>query len=164
MRALNTVFIGVGSNMKNPLKNCVTAVQLLTKCKSIKCLAYSRWYLTQPFGDIRQSWFVNGVIQLKTTIEPESLLTHCQAIEEKLNRKRTVHWGPRTIDLDVLLWEDHVCYSKFLILPHPGLHLRRFVLKPFCDLEPTAKHPLLGKTIKTLLESLSDSLEVRPLN
>jgi len=164
LTVLSDVFIGIGSNMENPLDNCIRATDILHNSPQIKSLKLACWYKTQPFGNIQQNWFINSVIQISTTLEPFKLLELCQNIENRMNRKRDIHWGPRTLDLDILLWGTYVCYSRNLILPHPGVHLRRFVLQPLCDLAPNILHPLLGKTAQNLLSSLSDSLEVIQLN
>ncbi len=153
---MQTVIIGIGSNLDNPQAQCVRALDYL--CEGTECfiISTSSWYLTEPFGYASQPWFINGAVELKTNISPLDLLYRCKAIEHKMGRVQTVKWGPRIIDLDILLWERCVFRSKILKIPHPLMHLRRFVLHPICDLNPEITHPLLGITMRELLENLED--------
>lgn len=160
---METVFIGVGSNQGNALAHCVEALDQLIRTPGIEVVRRSRWFRTEPFGNSAQPWFINGVIELQTAWDPFKLLDRCQSLETEHGRTRTISWGPRTLDLDILLWENRVMSSQRLVIPHPWMHCRRFVLAPLCDLAPGWRHPLSNVTMKTLLDKIADSLAVEPL-
>lgn len=160
MEPLKTVYIGIGSNLGNPLHNCQRAIDLLCSDAAISSLRCSPWYQSEPYGPVKQQWFINAVLEIQTRTSPDALLALCQTIETQLHRVRVEHWGPRTLDLDILLWESHLQFSRTLRIPHPGMHLRRFVLKPLSDLVPDLRHPLTGKTIRQLLVDVDDILQV----
>ncbi|HPQ40748.1 MAG TPA: 2-amino-4-hydroxy-6-hydroxymethyldihydropteridine diphosphokinase, partial [bacterium] len=146
---MNTVFIGIGSNLGDALTHCEGAVSALRRIPEIPAIRVSGWYRTEPFGTINQPWFINGVAVMKTTLQPLQLLDICLSLELQHGRNRGSHWGPRTLDLDLLLWENRVMTSARLVIPHPWMHRRRFVLLPLCDLAPDWRHPLLNATMKT---------------
>lgn len=115
----------------------------------------SSWYLTQPVGLEDPEWFVNGVVLLETPLDPERLLSQMLEIEAALGRERTVKWGPRTIDLDLLCYEQRVINSLRLTVPHPFLEKRRFVLVPMAEIAPDYVHPVFQKTMARLREELA---------
>ncbi len=147
-------YIGLGSNLGNREENIRKAVALLEKSQGIKLVKLSPFYETEPVGDIPQGKFINAAAEIYTAISPSGLLAVCRNIEDELGRVRTVKWGPRTIDLDVLLYGEEVIYTAELTVPHPLMHEREFVLRPLSDIAPNAYHPVLGKTIQELLEGL----------
>jgi 2-amino-4-hydroxy-6-hydroxymethyldihydropteridine diphosphokinase len=114
----------------------------------------SSWYLTQPIGLDDPEWFINGVILLETSLSPEGLLAQLLEIEASLGRKRTVKWGPRSIDLDLLSYDQLIMRRPELTLPHPFLEKRRFVLEPMAEIAPDYVHPILQKTIAKLRDEL----------
>ena len=162
-----TVFIGFGSNLGNRVDFCDRTVTLLSLLPHSQLLAVSSLYETEPVPDAGapgESWFLNGVVQLETDVTPQSLLEICREIERSLGRDPEHRSGPRTIDLDILLYGDRVSQEQDLIVPHPRLHLRRFVLEPMVELDSTLVHPLLKQTVSQLLAQLTDTHQVRRLN
>lgn len=162
-----TVFIGFGSNLGNRVDFCDRAVTLLSLLPHSQLVAVSSLYETEPVADAGapgEGWFLNGVVQLETDVKPESLLAVCREIERSLGRDTEHRSGPRTLDLDILLYGDQVFEGPGLTVPHPRLHLRRFVLEPLSELAPTLVHPVLKQTLSHLLAQLTDNHRVRRLD
>ena len=161
------VFIGFGSNLGDRVDFCDRAVTLLSLLPHSQLLAVSSLYETEPVADAGapgEGWFLNGVAQIETDVAPQSLLAVCREIERSLGRDPEHRSGPRTIDLDILLYGDRVMQERELAVPHPRLHLRRFVLEPLVELEPTLVHPLLKQTVSQLLAQLADRHQVRRMH
>ncbi len=154
-----TVYIGLGSNMGNKLETCRKALALLDRVGRVT--AASSFYATEPIGYPDQEDFVNAVAELETELSPMALLAACHVIEDELGRRRLMHWGPRTIDLDILLYGSRVIDSDELSVPHPLMARRRFVLVPFCEIAPRVVHPVLHKTAEQLLRKLDDPSRVK---
>lgn len=149
------VFLGVGSNLGNRKANINKAFALLNKQKEIQIIKGSPVYETEPVGGPAQRKFLNCVGLILTCLSPEELLIRLKFIEEKMGRKASSgKWTPRIIDLDILFYERCILKTRRLIIPHPLLHRRRFVLEPFNDIAPGFKHPVLGKTIRRLFNEL----------
>jgi 2-amino-4-hydroxy-6-hydroxymethyldihydropteridine diphosphokinase len=124
----------------------------------------SSWFLTQPVGLEDPEWFVNGAVLLVTDLSPDVLLLHLQEIEKAMGRERTVKWGPRVIDLDMLSYDQQIIDGPYLTLPHPFLEKRRFVLEPLAEIAPDYVHPILGRSMERLNRELSgEGQEVIPL-
>lgn len=151
-------YIGLGSNMGDKKANCRKAIGLLGGAGRV--LRVSSFYCTEPVGYAEQETFINAVAELETELSPETLLAECHTIEDELGRSRDIRWGPRTIDLDILLYGDQVVSNPDLKVPHPLMASRRFVLVPLCELAPDAKHPFFRKTVKHLLHELRDDHRV----
>ncbi len=128
-------FIGVGSNLGDREKNIRIAINLFKKAK-INILKKSHLIETKPVGGPKQGKFLNGVLEVETTLEPQKLLKTIKLIEQKLGRVKTVKNGPRTIDIDILLYENKVLKTPQLIIPHPRMHERNFVIKPLKEIAP----------------------------
>ena len=164
---METVFIGFGSNQGDRFDYCDRTITLLSLLPHSQLLAVSSLYETEPVADAGapgEGWFLNGVVQLETDVTPQSLLTVCREIERSLGRDPEHRSGPRTLDLDILLYGDRVIQEQELVVPHPRLHLRRFVLEPLVEIEPTLVHPLLKQTVSQLLAQLTDRHQVRRLD
>jgi 2-amino-4-hydroxy-6-hydroxymethyldihydropteridine diphosphokinase len=162
-----TAFIGFGSNVGNRVDFCDRAVTLLSLLPHSRLEAVSSLYETEPVDDGAApgpAWFLNGVVQIGTDITPHSLLEVCREIERALGRDPEHRSGPRTLDLDILLYDDLVLDAPTLTVPHPRLHQRRFVLTPLAELAPNVRHPSLGRTFRALLDDLADPSVVRRLD
>lgn len=151
-RKWNRAFLSLGSNMGNKEENMEEAVDLLEKTDGIKVTKRSQWIGTKPWGNENQEPFLNGAVEVITFLEPEELLSEIQRIELELGRIRIEKWGPRTIDIDIVLYEDLVIYEEQLIIPHPYMHVRDFVLKPLAEIAPFFIHPVYKKNISELHE------------
>lgn len=152
-RKWHSVFLGIGSNMGDKEKNLEQAIQLLQQedCQVVK---KSKYRITEPVGEVEQDDFLNGAIELRTLLTPEQLLERIGEIEEELHRVRVVHWGPRTIDLDILLYDQEIIGTQHLQIPHKEMHKRRFVLEPMAEIAPYLMHPILNKTMEELYEAI----------
>ncbi|MEM9772265.1 MAG: 2-amino-4-hydroxy-6-hydroxymethyldihydropteridine diphosphokinase [Cyanobacteria bacterium P01_D01_bin.73] len=148
--------IALGGNLNNPAKTFDTALTRLNNHPKITVTARSPWYTTPPMGP-PQPDYLNGCALLETTLEPSELLTMLLDTETQLGRVREVHWGPRTLDLDLLLYGDSIIELPHLTVPHPGLGDRAFMLKPLADIAADWVDPRSGKTIEQLLQTVDCS-------
>ena len=112
--------------------------------------------MTKPYGGVEQDDFLNACLILKTLLTPEELLEKLHEIEQSAHRERIVHWGPRTLDLDILMYDDVVMETDELVIPHVEMHLRSFVLNPLREIAPNKRHPVVGKTVSQLADSLTE--------
>lgn len=156
----NIAYIGIGSNLGSPLENCRKAMTRLEEHPEIKVIARSSFYETEPVGRTDQDWFLNTAVEIATDLEPDSLLKSLLGIEKAMGRIRKEKWGPRIIDLDLLLYENQVIKTLSLEVPHPEMTKRRFVLAPLSELVPGYVHPLEKKTIQHLLSQLPQDKKV----
>ena len=148
-------FIALGSNLGDRELNLLRAVAEVGRIRDSRITALSSFYETEPVGPAGQENYFNAALCLETSLAPRTLLNELQRIENDIfNRKRDVRWGPRTIDLDILLYGDIVLDEPDLTVPHPRLHERRFALAPLSEIAPDAVHPLLGTTVQQLLAML----------
>jgi 2-amino-4-hydroxy-6-hydroxymethyldihydropteridine diphosphokinase len=153
------IFIGLGSNVGDRHFYLQNAIELL----QLKVLRNSSLYETEPVGYLDQSWFLNSVILIETDITPVELLLRCQQVENRLGRKREIPKGPRTIDLDILFFHQLILDTPQLIVPHPAIQDRRFVLEPLEEIAPAFMHPVWNKTVSQLLHDCPDKSIVRRL-
>ena len=154
------VFIGLGSNVGDRERWLADARGLLL-ARGFALQAQSALYLTEPVGGPPQKWFLNQVVGGRTDLSPEQMMEACLDVERALGRQRTVRNGPRTIDVDLLLFGDEVRTTEGLTLPHPRLHERRFVLEPLFEIAPDARHPGLRATVRELRARCADASQVR---
>jgi len=152
-------FLSLGSNLGQRRRYLTKAIEHL-KAAGVRILKASSIYKTQPVGLADQPWFYNQVLEVATDLNPYELLALAKEIERKLRRQKTVVNGPRTIDIDLLLAEKSIIQTRNLVIPHPRLHQRRFVLEPLSEIAAETLHPLKRKKIETLLKETEDNSAV----
>lgn len=150
---MSVSYIGIGSNLGNRQENCFRAVEILEK-RGIKVQKKSSLYETEPWGVKDQPRFINMVVQIETTLEPNDLLRLLKAIEREIGRQDSFRWGPRMIDLDILLFNALVLNEENLQIPHPCLHEREFVLRPLNEIAPDIIHPVFHMSIDKLTQNM----------
>ena len=153
-RAWHDVAIALGSNMGDTKKYLDDAVQKIDKLKNTKVIKVADYITTKPYGGVEQDDFLNSAMLIRTLFTPNELLNELHKIEKEAGRVRTIHWGPRTLDLDILLYDDLVMETNDLTIPHVELHLRDFVLKPLAQIAPWLRHPVYGETMAQMLKKL----------
>lgn len=156
-RGWHRVYVGIGSNLGDTEANIRDAVSMIRESEKIRDVNMSGLMTTRPYGVKDQPDFLNGAVSFETFLQPRELLRFLQDIELKLKRERKEHWGPRTIDLDILFYDDQVITEPDLRIPHPEISKRDFVLKPLCELDPYLIHPVYRKQVSQLLEELQAS-------
>jgi len=149
-------YIGLGSNLKGPKEQIEKALKALSETKEITLLSVSSFYQSKPLLDMPGLNYLNVVCKIETDLSTIDLLNFCQEIEDNQHRVREVKWASRTIDLDILLYDDQVMSTKRLTIPHSEMINRAFVLLPLFEIEPGLKLPLLGP-LKDLLERIEPS-------
>ncbi len=150
-------YISGGSNIGNRLLNCKNGIAALTRSGVCVLKDQSRFYKTEPVGYKDQNWFVNFVVKIETVLDPFQLLNELKSIERDAGRTYDhIRFGPRILDLDIIMYDNIVIDSSKLLVPHPRMHKRRFVLRPVCDIDPKIVHPVLKKDMKQLLDSLDN--------
>jgi len=150
---MTVVYIGLGSNIDNPTAHISTAFIEIGQIPNSKLKRQSSLYRSSPMGNIDQPEFINAVVELDTELSAITLLGHMHTIEEKHGRVRTQHWGPRSLDLDLLLYGDHHIENRKLTVPHPGINDRNFVLCPLLEIVPEIVIPGSGSA-KKILENI----------
>ena len=157
MLDLHTAYISAGSNMGDRLQNCRKGIESLTESGNSRILAQSRIYTTEPVDYEDQDWFINMMVKLETAHDPFQLLDQIEDIQRAAGRLHDpIRFGPRILDLDIILYDDRIIDSERLVVPHPRMHKRRFVLKPICDIDPSIIHPVLKQEMHFLLKRLGD--------
>ena len=158
--SMDLAYIGFGSNIGDRLKHIQNAIDALSKTEGITLQEISSIYKTDPIGYEAQAEFLNGVAAIQTSLSPLSLLQTLKDIETVIGRQHRIRWGPREIDLDILIYGNLCVQTEKLVIPHPEMHLRRFVLVPLAEIAPNLVHPIFQETIHTLLERLGDDKSV----
>ena len=153
---LSTAYVSVGANLGDKTANCRRGVRLLNGRPDTRVVAVSRTYRTAPVDFLDQDWFINLAVKIETRLNPFELLAALQDIQRCVGQgPKAVRFGPRLLDLDIIFYEKEIIRAPQLILPHPRMHERRFVLQPLCDIDPGLVHPVLGDRIRVLLDNLS---------
>jgi len=155
------VYAGLGSNLGSKSDNIKKALDMLDMADNVSVLAVSSLYETEPEGYEDQDWFLNAAAQLKTALSPVELLKLFKEVEQAIGRQKSVRWGPREIDLDLLLYDELSFESPDLVVPHPRMHQRAFVLAPLAEIAENVLHPILDKTIGILLAELQTTKSVK---
>lgn len=148
-------YIGLGSNLADPVYQLKNALQSLASLPSTRFIKVSNFYHSSPYGGVEQPDFINAVAHIQTAQSAHQLLSLLQHIENQQGRVRTIHWGPRTLDLDLLLYGNEIIHTKDLTVPHPEIYKRNFVLYPLFSLIPDLVFPD-GKPIKNLISECTD--------
>ncbi len=156
----NTAFIGIGSNKGDRRQSCMNAIQAFSTWEQGSIIKVSSLYESEPWGYDDQELFINCVIKISTSEDAFGLFTFIQKAELQLGKQKDFHWGPRTIDLDILFFNEDIIDTPRLKIPHPFLHQRRFVLEPLSEIEPSLVHPVLKQPVVSLLQQLQDSKHI----
>lgn len=160
---MNTAYLLIGGNMGNREEQLTAAKEAIEK-QCGRLVRQSSLYETAAWGEEKQASFLNQALELLTPLHPEELLHTVLLIEEKSGRKREMQYGPRLIDIDILLFNSAVVQKANLVIPHPQLHNRRFALTPLAEIAPEVVHPVLVKSIKQLLDECPDKLNVQKIS
>ena len=155
-RKWHTVYIAFGSNMGNKEEYINYALETIRNNRYFKEIQVSDYFYSSPYGGVEQDDFVNGVLEARTMLEPEELLEFLHEVEQGANRERILHWGPRTLDLDIILFDNEVVDRKDLVIPHKDMKNRDFVLVPLAQLAGYKRHPVFGITIEEMVQNLKE--------
>lgn len=151
---IHTAYIAFGSNLGDKKQHINDALKIIDEHAEIHLTKKSSIIETEPWGYKNQDHFLNGAIEIQTSLSAEELMKTLLEIESKLGRIRDIKNGPRTIDLDIIFFDDQISDDEFITLPHPRMHEREFVLKPLVELNPDIVHPVFKKTITELLKNI----------
>ena len=155
-RGWHTAFLALGSNMGDEEGYLLGAVEALQQLKQIRMEKVSSFYVTEPYGYTEQNRFLNAACQISTTLSAEELLDVCQRLEMQAKRERKIHWGPRTLDVDMLFYDQEIIGTERLSVPHPDMENRDFVLRPMAEIAPWWRHPVSHKTMEQLWQELQN--------
>ena len=153
-RGWHTAYIALGSNLGDREQYIKDAVKALDTVRGCSVEKVSSLIETPPYGVTDQADFLNGCLKLQTLLTPGELLTELHRIEQAAGRERVIRWGPRTLDLDIIFYDDLVWENDDLCIPHVEMHKRLFVLEPLCEIAPYKRHPVYGKTVWEMKEEI----------
>ena len=153
-RFWHKAYVAIGSNMGDKKAYLDFGIKSIGEIKGCRVVKVSDYITTEPYGGVEQDEFLNGALLVDTLLSPKELLGELQRIELEAHRERKVHWGPRTLDLDIIMYDDYIVEDENLTIPHIEMHKRDFVLKPLAQISPYLRHPALNKTVMQLLEEL----------
>lgn len=157
-REWHDVVIALGSNMGDRESYLSGAVEKLNAVRGCRVKKVSDFIETPPYGVTDQADFLNGCLEMETLMYPHELLDELHRIEKEAGRERIIRWGPRTLDLDIIFYDDMILQDDDLCIPHVEMHKREFVLKPLCGIAPYKRHPVTGKTVKEMLDEVNSGL------
>ncbi|AUM86988.1 2-amino-4-hydroxy-6-hydroxymethyldihydropteridine diphosphokinase [Clostridium botulinum] len=150
---MHTAYVAFGSNIGEKGNYIRKALEKIEERK-MKIIKVSPIYETEPYGVLDQDSFLNGIVKIETNLTPEDLIGELLNIEKQLDRVRERRWGPRTIDLDIIFYDNLIINEKDLVIPHKDMENREFVLKPLCDIDENFIHPVLKKSVRELYDEL----------
>lgn len=157
------VYLSLGSNIGNRQKNISNAVKFLKKNPKVQVEKLSSLYETAPIGPPQRK-FINAILKIRTSVSPHRLLYFLKSVEQKMGRKKIIHFGPRNIDIDLIFYGKKRIHSKNLQVPHPSFHKRKFVLVPLSEISPTLRPVGFRKTVSQLSDELTDPKQKVKLN
>ena len=155
-RKWNKVYIAAGSNLGNKEETLKEAIDKIDKRKDCVVTKVSNFYTTDPVGYEDQDQFVNCVFEIDTLQTPSELMNTLLEVEKDFKRERIIRWGPRTLDLDIIFYNDIISYDEHILIPHPRAHERQFVMKPMCDINPYYVHPIYRKRVMDISSELGE--------
>ena len=158
-RGWHRAYLSIGSNLGDKEGYLDFAIDRLNALPDTKVTAVSDYLVTKPYGDVEQDDFLNGALEIETLKMPEELLEEAMRIEQEAHRERTIHWGPRTLDIDILFYDNQIIYTENLKIPHTEIPKREFVLEPLAAIAPDYVHPILGKSVSQMLKELRNEKE-----
>ena len=155
-RKWNKVYIAAGSNLGDKEETLKEAIYKIDKRKDCVVTKVSNFYTTDPVGYEDQDQFVNCVFEIDTLQTPSELMDTLLEVEKDFKRERIIRWGPRTLDLDIIFYNDIISYDEHILIPHPRAHERQFVMKPMCDINPYYVHPIYRKSVMDISSELGE--------
>lgn len=156
VRGWHKAFLSLGSNMGDKEKYICDAINIMNENEDIEVVSHASIIETEPYGNVDQDKFLNTAIEIKTLMTPRELLTYCKNLEKMAERVKTEHWGPRTLDIDILFYDNDTVDQPGLTIPHEDMANRDFVLRPMMEIAPYHRHPVTGKTIRTMFAELNN--------
>ncbi len=158
-RSWHTAYLSIGSNMGNTREHLEKAIAGINGTEGCRVMKSSSFIVTKPYGGVEQADFLNACLEVRTILSPYALLDRLHELENAEGRERIIRWGPRTLDMDIVLYDEDIIYDDVLKIPHPDMHNRQFVLEPLNEIAPFAIHPVLKKSVMRMREKLYEKQE-----